>query len=211
MDAIRENLEQVEDVIEVVEVPIHHPEFYRTEKLVEDKGLNRGDVIARAKARGLRDYRDRVILAVQDDDLKPEMGGMFSRTDVDNWIDAELAVDQHEDQFTISLQQARALAKESGLEDYSAAVLNAITRLEIEGVEYRRGQPRIPIAAFEAWLEIQGSPSGPVDPEIEAIMNRDYTPTSGEVMAAGVEMYGVYLLVFLGSLAVIVFVFANAG
>ena len=151
MDALKE-IETPEEV-EVDVFPINHPEFYRQDKMVDDKGLNKTDVIARAKAMGVREYRDRVILAIQDDDLKPEMGGMFSRADVDTWIDAELAVDRYEDEFMISLQQARALAKEAGLEDYSAAVLNAITRLEIPGVEYRRNQPRIPVKEFMEWLE----------------------------------------------------------
>ena len=143
MDALNEIV--IPEEVEVDVFSIHHPEYYRQEKMVDDKGLNKTDVIARAKAMGVREYRDRVILAIQDDDLKPEMGGMFSRADVDTWIDAELAVDRYEDEFTINLQQARALAKEAGIEDYSAVVLNAITRMEIEGVEYWKRQPRIPV------------------------------------------------------------------
>jgi len=168
---------------------------------MRDKALSRTDVIARAKAMGLRDYRDRVVLAIQNDDLQPEMGNLFSRADVDLWIDEELAVDRYEDEVMISLQQARALAKESRLEDYNAAVLNAITRMEIPGVEYRRNQPRIPVQAFEAWLEDQEITSS-IQPELTSPPHY-FDPSTGVVFSEALRIYLLPALVILLALSVL--------
>ena len=193
-------------------------EHCRHVKMPTAKEFSRADVIARAKALGLRDYKDRVVLAIQNDEIPTTLVNQYSRDVVDEWIEDELRIDSLEDESTMSLAQARALAREGGLEDYSMAVLNAVTRQEIEGVYYHNRQPHIPIAAFKVWLEDQGPTEADwaeveadevvvYDPELAAALAQfeDYKPGSGVVFVEAVKMYWWPALAIIGAVRLFAF------